>query len=54
MHFTEDDENAWTRLFAVDKTPSAYLIDSKREFVWKHEGELDAATLVAGGRQASS
>ena len=47
MQFTEDDEGGWTRMFAVARTPSAYLINARREFVWKHEGELDPATLAA-------
>ena len=47
MQFTEDDEGGWTRMFAVARTPSAYLISARGEFVWKHEGELDPATLAA-------
>ena len=47
VQFTEDDEGGWTRMFAVAKTPSAYLINAKREFVWKHEGEPDPAELAA-------
>jgi peroxiredoxin len=47
VQFTEDDEGGWTRMFAVARTPSAYLITAKREFVWKHEGEPDPAALAA-------
>jgi len=47
MQFAEDDEGGWTRTFAVTKTPSAYLINARREFVWKHEGEPDPAELAA-------
>ena len=47
LQFTEDDEGGWTRIFAVAKTPSVYLINARREFVWKHEGEPDAAVLAA-------
>ncbi len=47
MQFTEDDEGGWTRMFAVARTPSAYLISARGELVWKHEGELDPATLAA-------
>ena len=47
VHFTEDDEGGWTRTFGVSKTPSLYLINAKREFVWKHEGEPDPAALAA-------
>lgn len=47
MQFTEDDEDGWTHTFAVTKKPSAYLINARREFVWKHEGEPDPAALAA-------
>jgi peroxiredoxin len=47
VHFTEDSEGGWTRTFAVARKPSAYLINVKGEFVWKHEGEPDAAALAA-------
>ena len=47
VQFTEDNEGGWTRMFAVARTPSAYLITAKREFVWKHEGEPDPAALAA-------
>lgn len=43
IHFTEDDEGGWTRMFAVGKTPAAFLIDARRACVWKHEGEPAAA-----------
>ena len=46
VHFTEDDEGGWTRMFAVSKIPSAYLINARREFVWKHEGEPSATELA--------
>jgi peroxiredoxin len=47
LHFTEDDEGGWTRTFGVSKTPSIYLINARREFVWKHEGEPDSAAVAA-------
>jgi peroxiredoxin len=47
VQFTEDDEGGWTSMFAVSKRPSVYLINAKREFVWKHEGEADPAELAA-------
>jgi peroxiredoxin len=47
MQFTEDDEGGWTRMFAVGKRPSAYLINARRAFVWKHEGALDPKQLAA-------
>jgi peroxiredoxin len=45
--FTEDSEGGWTRTFAVKQKPAVYLISAKREFVWKDEGEPDAAALAA-------
>jgi peroxiredoxin len=51
MQVTEDDEGGWTRMFAVAKRPSAYLINARREFVWKHEGEPDPAELAAALNQ---
>jgi hypothetical protein len=51
MQVTEDDEGGWTRMFAVAKRPSAYLINAKREFVWKHEGEPNPAELAAAINQ---
>jgi peroxiredoxin len=45
---TEDIEGGWTKAFTPAKTPSAYLIDAHRKFVWKHEGVGDAdATAIA-------
>jgi len=44
---TEDHEGGWTRTFAASKTPSAYLINARREFVWKHEGAADPKVLAA-------
>ena len=51
VQFTEDDEGGWTRMFAVAKRPSAYLINAGREFVWKHEGEPNPAELAAALNQ---
>jgi thiol-disulfide isomerase/thioredoxin len=47
LHFAEDDEGGWTRIFGVTETPSLYLLNARREFVWKHEGEADPATVAA-------
>ena len=44
---TGDHEGGWTRTFAVSKTPSTYLINARREFVWKHEGAVDPKVLAA-------
>jgi peroxiredoxin len=47
LQLTEDNEGGWTRTFAASKTPSAYLINARREFVWKHEGEADPKVMAA-------
>ena len=47
LHFTEDDEGGWTRTFGVSKTPSLYLLNARREFVWKHEGTPDPKAIAA-------
>jgi thiol-disulfide isomerase/thioredoxin len=47
LQLTEDDEGGWTRTFGVTTTPSMYLLNARREFVWKHEGEPDPATVAA-------
>jgi len=47
IHLTEDDEGGWSRMFAVGKTPSAYLINARRACTWKHEGELDPIEWAA-------
>lgn len=47
VHFTEDDERGWTRTFGASSAPSMYLINARREFVWKHEGEPDPAEIAA-------
>jgi peroxiredoxin len=47
MQFTEDNERGWSRTFAVEKTPSLYLVNSRREFVWKQEGDIDPSALAA-------
>lgn len=46
LQFTEDDDAGWTRMFAVTKKPSAYLMNARREFVWKQEGEPSPAELA--------
>jgi peroxiredoxin len=46
FQFSEDDEEGWTRTFAVARTPSVYLVNARGEFVWKHEGEPDPKVLA--------
>jgi peroxiredoxin len=47
LHVTEDAEGGWTRTFGATKLPSIYLINARRQFVWKHEGAPDPALLAA-------
>jgi peroxiredoxin len=51
LHVTEDAEGGWTRTFGATKLPSIYLINAKRQFVWKHEGAPDPAQLAAALHQ---
>jgi peroxiredoxin len=44
---TEDSEGGWARTFAIKKTPSAALINARREFTWQHEGDPDPGELAA-------
>ena len=46
FRFSEDDEEGWTRTFAVVRIPSVYLVNARGEFVWKHEGEPDPKVLA--------
>lgn len=45
--FTEDDEGGWTQAFGVSSTPSIFLVNARREFVWMREGCPRADELVA-------
>ncbi|MGV0646652.1 TlpA disulfide reductase family protein [Mycolicibacterium sp. XJ2546] len=47
MHITQDDEGGWTTTFGVSRLPSTYLINARREFVWKHEGGPQPDEIVA-------
>jgi len=44
---TADHEDGWTRTFGASKKPASYLINARREFVWKHEGAVDPKVLAA-------
>jgi peroxiredoxin len=47
LHVTEDDEGGWTRTFAPARVPAVFLINGRREFVWKYEGEPSPPELAA-------
>ena len=44
---TEDYEGGWTQAFSVRETPSTYLLNARREFVWNHAGEIDVSRFAA-------
>src|SRR4029078_4414199 len=44
---TEDAEGGWTKTFGVTKMPAVHLINARRKFAWKHEGDVRAAALAA-------
>ena len=47
VQVAEDTEGGWSRTFDVNVTPSLFLINARREFVWKAAGELDPAGIAA-------
>jgi peroxiredoxin len=38
LFVTEDDEGAWTRTFGAARVPAIFLLNARRQFVWKHDG----------------
>jgi peroxiredoxin len=47
LQLAEDDEGGWSRTFGRTRTPSVYLINARREFVWHDDGEPDSRRLAA-------
>ncbi|OBE94506.1 hypothetical protein A5776_23225 [Mycolicibacterium elephantis] len=47
VHITQDDDGGWTQTFGPSSMPSAFLLNARREFVWKHEGEPQPEEIVA-------
>jgi peroxiredoxin len=47
MQVVEDIERGWARTFDVTATPSLFLINARREFVWKATGDLYPADIAA-------
>jgi peroxiredoxin len=43
---TEDYVGGWTRTFAAPDGPSTHLVNARSEFVWRHDGELDAGAVA--------
>jgi peroxiredoxin len=46
VQVAEDTEGGWSRTFDVNDAPSLFLINARREFVWKAAGELDPAAIA--------
>lgn len=44
--FTEDDENGWSQAFDAKRMPSAFLLDTRRDFVWGSGDTLTAGELA--------
>ncbi len=44
---TEDYLDGWTKIFAARELPATFFLNARREFVWKHEGEIDARAFAA-------
>jgi len=47
VQVAEDTEGGWSRTFDVNDAPSLFLINARREFVWKAAGELEPAAIAA-------
>jgi peroxiredoxin len=46
IQVAEDTEGGWARSFGVDQTPSLFLVNSRRQFVWQAGGRLDPAEIA--------
>jgi peroxiredoxin len=51
--YAEEQGGAWERVFAVKttRTPLTLIAEPKGNIAWRHEGELDSATLTAALRR---
>jgi|GEM_PF-1977187 len=54
LHVAEDAEGGWTRTFAATTKPALFVVDGRRECVWKAMGRVDPAAAAAaiGARMA--
>ena len=46
VQVAEDNAGGWSRTFDVNDAPSLFLINARREFVWKAAGELEPAAIA--------
>jgi peroxiredoxin len=47
LHVAEDAEGGWTRTFGATAKPALFVIDGRRECVWKAVGSVDPAAAAA-------
>jgi peroxiredoxin len=45
MYFAEDVDGGWSRTFDAKKSPATFLLNTRGEYVWKHDGELQPAAF---------
>jgi peroxiredoxin len=44
---TMDQAGGWSRAFAVDRRPSAHIVDARRQFAWNAQGDIAPAAMAA-------
>ena len=47
LHITEDDERGWTRTFAPASVPAVFLVNARRQLVWKQDDTPGGDDLAA-------
>ncbi|HEX5010176.1 MAG TPA: TlpA disulfide reductase family protein [Planctomycetota bacterium] len=50
VHVAEDAEGGWSRTFGASAKPALFVIDGRRECVWKAVGRVDPAAAAAAIR----
>jgi peroxiredoxin len=43
---TTDQAGGWSRAFAVDRRPSAHIVDARRQFAWNSRGDIAPAAMA--------
>ena len=44
---TVDQEDGWSRAFAVAKRPSAHIVNARRQFAWNSGGDIEPKAMAA-------
>jgi peroxiredoxin len=44
---TVDQAGGWSRAFAVDRLPSAHIVDARGRFAWSSRGDVEPAAMAA-------